>query len=365
MAARGPIRRITLAALAGAIALAGAACGVNSQAVPAATTAGSELTIRPGAAFRVGLVAGVGGPKELAYRALGGQGLRRAARELGVEATIVTAHTRAEAARRLAELAGHGYDLVLASGAAPVTAVDAVAQRYPRVHFALVDVSRESLPPRPRNVSGLRFAEQEAGYLAGYLAGLVSRAAAGSQQAVGSVGGRSTPAVDRYLGGFQAGARAADDKIALLNAYAGGFRDPAKCKELALDEITQGAGAIFAVAGHCGTGALVAARERSVWGIGVDVDASSRGGHILTSAVKRIDVAVFLTVEAVRDGRFAGGRDVVFGVASGGVGLGAISRQVPADLVARVKRVQDALAAGRISDIPTAPIADHRRIRPQ
>ena len=365
MAARGSIRRLTLAALAGALALAGASCGGHSHAVSAATPAVPELTVRTGAAFRVGLVAGVGGTKELAYRALGGQGLRRAARELGVEARVVTAHSRGEAARRLAELAAQGYDLVLASGAAPVAAVDAVAQRYPGVRFALVDASRESLPSRPRNVNGLRFAEQEAGYLAGYLAGLVSRAAAGSQQAVGSVGGARTPAVDRYLGGFQAGARAADPKLTVLNAYAGGFRDPAKCKELALDEIAQGAGVIFPVAGRCGTGALAAARERSVWGIGVDVDASPLGGHVLTSAVKRIDVAVFLTVEAVRDGRVAGGRDVVFGVGSGGVGLGAISRQVPADLVARVKRVQDALAAGRIAGIPTAPTAEHRRIRPQ
>lgn len=347
------MRSTMFAVLAAGLALAVTACGHGAPAPPApppVTT--SPATTEAAPRLRVGLVAGWGGGTTLAFRRLAVSGLGRAKRELGIESRVVVARGTVDAARGLAALARGDYDLVLALGTGPVTALDAVAARFPHVRFAVVNASRRSLPSRPRNVTGLLFAEQQAGYLAGYLAALVVRDVTGPKAAVGSVGGRPTPGVDRYLAGFQAGARAADATIGILNAYAGGFADPARCKELALKEIAQGAGAIFPVAGACGGGALEAARERSVWAIGVDYDASPSGGQILTSAVKRVDVVVFLAVEAARDRHFPSAEDIVFGVASGGVGLGAVSPEVPPEILARVNRIQDRIAAGRIASIP-------------
>jgi basic membrane protein A len=106
------------------------------------------------------------------------------------------------------------------------------------------------------------------------------------------------------------------------------------------------------VAGNCGLGALSAAKEKNVRGIGVDADQAYLGSHILTSAIKKVDVAVFESVQAVQDGSFTGGEDVVFDVASGGVGLGDVSSEVPADVLAKVQSVQDDLAAGKITGIP-------------
>jgi basic membrane protein A len=225
------------------------------------------------------------------------------------------------------------------------------ARRYPDVRFAIADVSNEDLDGAPRNVRGLVFEEQEAGYLAGYLAGLLEERESGSLQTISSVGGRKGPAVDRYIGGFQAGALDANLQVTTHNDYAGEVSDQAKCKELALNQIGQGSDIVFAVAGRCGLGALEAAKERNVWGIGADTDLGYLGPHVLTSAVKRVDVAVFETIRALRAGTFTGGEDAVFDVASGGVGLGRISPRVPSDIVAQVKQMQSRIASGSLGPI--------------
>ena len=206
---------------------------------------------------------------------------------------------------------------------------------------------------KPKNVRGLLFKEQEAGYLVGYLAGLITKDEAGAKQVIGSVGGQKIPPVDRYIAGYQAGAKAANPGITTLNAYSQDFVDQAKCKELALDQISRGAHVIFQVAGQCGLGALSAAKEKNVRGIGVDADQAFLGEHVATSALKKVDEAVFQTVQEVVDGGFNGGEDTIFDVASGAVGIGVISPTVPRTAVAEVKRVQEEIASGKITNIPT------------
>ncbi len=120
------------------------------------------------------------------------------------------------------------------------------------------------------------------------------------------------------------------------------------------EAIAQGSDIVFQVAGQCGLGALSAAKEKNVWGIGVDADQSYLGTHILTSALKKVDNAVFQSIQQANEGTFSGGEDTVFDVASGGVGLGKISPDVPAEIVSKVQAVQDDLAAGKITGIPDA-----------
>ena len=169
---------------------------------------------------------------------------------------------------------------------------------------------------------------------------------------VGSVGGSRSPSVDRYIAGFRAGARAADPAVVLLNGYSNDFVDPRRCRGVASEQIAQGAGAIFPVAGNCGFGALEAARIDHVWGVGVDTDQSYLGQHILTSAVKREDVALFDTIRALRDGLLRGGGTSVFTLGNGGLQLGRISPGVPAKVVAAIERIRQRIVAGRIR-IPT------------
>ena len=110
---------------------------------------------------------------------------------------------------------------------------------------------------------------------------------------------------------------------------------------------------MFQVAGGCGLGALSAAKDEGVWGIGVDGDQSFLGPHVLTSALKGVDSAVFLTIRSVEDGDFTGGKNVVFGIDQDGVGLGTLSPKADKDDVAKVEQVEQKIADGEITDIPT------------
>jgi basic membrane protein A len=136
--------------------------------------------------------------------------------------------------------------------------------------------------------------------------------------------------------------------------YSQDWDDQAKCKELALNQIAAGAKVVFQVAGGCGLGALSAAKDEDVWGIGVDGDQSFLGPHVLTSALKGVDSAVFLTIQSLEDGTFEGGKNVVYGIDQEGVGLGTMSPNANADDIAAVEDVEQQLADGEITDIPTS-----------
>jgi basic membrane protein A and related proteins len=244
--------------------------------------------------------------------------------------------------------AQQGYDLVLATGFFAAAAVDAVAQRYPETRFGIIDVAHEALPHRPPNVQSVVFSDEQAGCLAGYLAALVLTLSAG-ENVISSVGGRPVPAVERYIAGFEAGARLVDPHITVLNGYTDDFLDRVKGKSVAVSQIARGSKVVFQVAGTCGLGVLEAAKEHGVWGIGVDVDQSELGPHVLTSAVKRLDVAVFSTIEQLAHGTFETGGTTRFSLQDGGVGLGAVSARVPPAMVARVEELKAEIVAGKVT----------------
>ena len=257
-------------------------------------------------------------------------------------------------ARGLAYLAQQRYNLVIAFSFQAASAVDSVAPDFPRTKFLIVDYPRSSLPDRPANVVGLTFREQEAGYLAGYLAGLEERTRLG-KQVVSSIGAYPNPPISRFIAGYQAGARAADPGVTLLNAFSLNYADRAKCRSLALSQIARGSGAVLAVSGDCGLGALQAAKERKVWGIGSETDESVLGPFILTSATKATGSAVFDVIRSLRRGSFKGG-DISLGLREGGVGLGKLSPRVPASLVRQVEAVRAQIVAKQIRNIPTYPL---------
>ena len=339
------------------VALALCGCGSDDDSATPATTAPETTTaattgIPAGPAIKVGLVTDTGGLDDRSFNFLANRGLERGQDELGVQGRVLISKADADYIPNLTSLAKQDYDLVIAVGFLMAAALEKVAVRYPDVNFAIIDSSQATLKAKPKNVRGLLFKEQEAGYLVGYLAGLVTKVEAGSSQVIGSVGGLKIPPVDRYIAGYQAGAKQANPEITTLSAYSQDFGDQAKCKELAIDQIARGAHVVFQVAGQCGLGALSAAKEKNVRGIGVDADQAYLGPHVATSALKKVDVAVFQTIQEVQEGTFNGGEDTIFDVASGAVGIGEIAPDVPADAVAEVKRVQEEIAAGTIADIP-------------
>ena len=337
----------SLALLGVLVLLVAAGCGGGKKSAANTTTTASSS----GKKIKVGLVTDVGGLNDRGFNHLSYVGLLRAQRELGVGQRVYQAKSSQEYLPNLSAFARGGYDLTIGVGFTEADAIDAVATNFPASKFAVVDVSQTEEKHKPANLLGLLFKEQETGYLVGYLAGLEEKRLPG-KDIIGSVGGQKQPPVDRFIAGYQAGARAADPGITTLNAYSEDWNDQAKCKQIALNQIEQGAGVIFQVASGCGLGALDAAKEQNVWGIGVDADQSFLGPHILTSAVKRVDTAVFDAIKLVADGKFKGG-NIVFGLKDNGVAVGKISPKVPKSEVAKVMQIRADIISGKIKNIPT------------
>ncbi len=337
------MKATALLAVTLALALVAAGCGSKKQAT-------STTTTNAASSFKVGLSTDTGGLNDRSFNHLAYVGLLRAEKELGVQGRVILANSSADYIPNLTSLAKQGYNLIIGVGFTEIQAMAAVAKQFPKTHFAIVDVSNADEDNLP-NVEGLLFREQEAGYLAGYAAGLAAKDRGG--KVVSTVGGQKQPPVDRYIAGFQAGAKAAFPGVKTLNGYSQDFSNPSKCKEVALNQIAAGSVVVFQVAGGCGLGALDAAKEQSVWGIGVDADQGYIGPYVLTSALKRVDTAVFDAIQTAQAGKFQGGRDVVYGIDINGVGIGKFSPKAPPAIPPAVRKVEAQMKAGKITDIPT------------
>ncbi len=301
--------------------------------------------------IKVGLVTDVGGLNDRGFNHLAYVGVQQAKQQLGASFRVFLSNQSSDYVPNLTKFARQDYDLTIGVGFTEADSIDTAATKFPKENFAIVDVDQTTEKHKPPNLLGLLFKEQEVGYLAGYLAALEEKRRPG-KDVIGSVGGQKQPPVDRFIAGYQAGANAADPGITVLNGYSQDFADQQKCKEIALNQIAEGAGVVFQVAGGCGLGALEAAKEKDVWGIGVDADQSFLGPHILTSAVKRVDTAVFLAIKSVADGKFKGG-NVTYGLKDNGVALGKVSPKVPKSEVAKVQKIRADIIGGKIKNIPT------------
>jgi basic membrane protein A len=326
---------LVAAALVAVVALAVAGTG------SAKTDAAGVKAATP---LKVALVTDIGGLDDKSFNFLANKGLNDAKKRLGVQGRVFISKSNADYIPNLSAAARqYRADIVIGVGFLMADQIAAVAKRFPRTKFAIVDYPWAALKGKPRNVRGLIFAEQEAGYLAGVAAATVSRS-----NVIGSVGGLKIPPVDAFIAGYRAGAKATKRNIRHLNGYSQDFVAQDKCKEVALNQIAEGADVIFQVAGQCGLGALSAAQENDVWGVGVDADQGYIGRHVLTSAQKKVDVAIFTTVQQVKQGRFRGGADTLLNVKNRGVGYGKISSRAPKTLKAKLDAVAKRIAAGTI-----------------
>jgi basic membrane protein A len=329
-----------LVALLAMLVLAAAGCGGGGN--EAATTGGSAggTGTSGGAKIKVGLVTDIGGLNDRGFNSLANKGLEDAKAQLGVEGRVLESKSDADYIPNLSEFGDQGYDLIISVGFLMTDATTKAAKAYPDSKFAIVD---SAFDPPLDNAQGLLFKEQETGCLVGVVGALMSKTGT-----ISTVGGQKIPPVDRFIAGYQFCAKKVKPDIKLLNAYSQDFVDQAKCKEIALDQIAKGSDVVFQVAGGCGLGALDGAKEKGVWGIGVDADQSFLGDHILTSAVKRVDVAVFKTIEAVQNGDAMGGGVTTFGLKEDGVGLGDVSPKVPQDVLDQVDDIKQQILDGSL-----------------
>ena len=343
--------------------VAAALVAVLTLAIGAGTgSAKSDVKAAPAATFKVALVTDIGGLDDRSFNFLANKGLQDAKKQLGVEGRVFISKSNADYIPNLSTAARQGYNLVISVGFLMGDATAAVAKRFPKTKFAIIDNSgaAKDLKGKPTNVRGLLFKEQEAGYLVGYLAARqVTAKPVGGNKMIGAIGGLKIPPVDRFIAGYYAGAKKANPKVNVVHSYSQDFVDQAKCKELALSQIANGAGVVFQVAGQCGLGVLSAAKERKVFGIGVDADQGYLGNHVMTSATKKVDVAVYSTIQAAKatGAKFRTGFNAIFTVKNGGVGYGKISTRISPALKRAVENIRKQIAAGTIKGIPQAPPA--------
>ncbi|MEJ7732946.1 MAG: BMP family ABC transporter substrate-binding protein [Polyangiaceae bacterium] len=299
---------------------------------------------------QVGLVFDVGGRGDKSFNDAAYEGVSRAARELGVEVELlepIGAEDR-EAALRL--FASRGFDLVIGVGFIFSTDINVVARAFPATRFACIDYAPPADGNIPTNVAGLTFREEEGSFLVGAAAALMSKTGH-----LGFVGGMDVPLIRKFEAGYKAGVRAVCERCEVHAAYAGAtpeaFRDPVKGKALAVSQITAGADIIYHASGTTGHGVFEAARDMGARAIGVDADQHDEmPGTVVTSMIKRGDVAVFDTVLAVAEGRFRSGLSS-FGLAEDGVGYvseGPHAAGVPDAVKARVSELRDRVVRGEI-----------------
>ena len=300
------------------------------------------------------LVFDIGGRGDQSFNDSAAAGLDRAAAELGVNTTEASPNPDGSNRAELLQLSAGGADLVIGVGFLFGESITEVAANNPDTYFGIID----SAPDGTDNLAGLVFAEHEGSFLVGAAAALKS-----STGTVGFIGGVDIPLIRRFHAGFEAGVHAVDPEIRILDAYVteppnfDGWSQPAEGKIIAQSMYEDGADVIYHAAGGTGAGLFEAAKEFSeaggtkVWAIGVDSDQYNTSAeevrpYILTSMLKRVDVAVYNTIEKVANGDFTGGT-TVFNLAVDGVGYSTTGGFVD-DIVPELERFKEAIVGGSI-----------------
>jgi basic membrane protein A len=329
-----------------ALALALGAYGSNNKRAHAAST------------FKVGLVTDIGGLNDHGFNHLAYVGLQQAEHQLGVQGTVLQSSTNADYLPNLEKLAAAGDNLIVTNGFLMQNATIQVAKLYPHIHFAMIDVDAvgsgtgaNANPQAPKNDEGLLFREQQPGYLVGYLAGLYAKAH--HYKTIGDVGGDNIGPVTRYIAGYYAGAAKADPGIKILTGFSKDFVDQSKCEEIALHQIQQGSKVEFQVAGQCGLGVIAAAKAQHVQAIGVDADQNYIApSTVLTSALKRVNKAVFDAIKGLKAGKFTPGKDTYNDITNGGIGYGIIDA-AGKPFASKLAAVLAKMKAGKLNNIPS------------
>ncbi len=296
------------------------------------------------------------GLNDKSFNHLGNLGRLKAQKQLGIQTKVYISATEADYLPNAVAAAQWGANAVVMNGFLLADATSTAAKQFPDIKWAITDFPRVALTDVPANAYGLTFKSEESGYLVGYLAAEMAKAKIGpkgkssGKLVLSAVGGKKIPSVDNWIAGYRAGAKAVDKRFKVLIDYSGDFPPSAapKCKEIALKHISQGAQAVFQVAGGCGLGALQAAKQKGVWGIGVDADQAYLGSHILTSGVKRVDTAVYTFYALAKAGKLGAGKDLVFNLKNKGQDVGKISKRVPKAFVTKMNAQKALIIKGKI-----------------
>ncbi|MEV3083475.1 BMP family ABC transporter substrate-binding protein [Paenibacillus larvae] len=317
-----------------------AGCGKKSS------NDGGKERASKGSDIKIGMVTDMGGINDKSFNQSSWEGLKQLEKETGAKVKNLESKTDADYVPNLTQFASEKYALTWGIGQTIDKAMKTVADQNKDAKFAIIDNMVEA-----PNVHSVVFAENEGSFLAGVVAGLMTKT-----NKVGFVGGMEIPVIKRFEAGYVAGVKAANPNVEVKVNYTGAFDKPDQGKSAASTLYNDGADIIFHAAGNTGNGVFNEAIDREkqgkkVWVIGVDKDQSLEYGDkvILTSMIKKVDEAVIKISKTVIDGKFEGGKTTVLGLKDNGVGLADTSKKnVPEDVLKKVDEFKDKIIKGEI-----------------
>jgi basic membrane protein A and related proteins len=339
-----------------ALALAGlslAACGNDNSTSSSATPSGG--TSAPTSSLKVGMAYDVGGRGDQSFNDSAARGLDKAKSDYGIAAKELEAtfgETDAQKEDRLQQLVDGGYNPIIAVGFAYAKPLGKVAKENPDVKFAIIDDFTEGTDTGP-NIGNLTFAENEGSFLVGVAAALKSKTGH-----VGYIGGVNTPLLQKFQAGYLAGVKAVkpadkvDVKYLTQPPDFGGFNDPAKGQTAGQGMYDAGADIVYAAAGGSGSGVFKAAKSSGKLGIGVDSDQYNQPALaalkdvIMTSMIKKVDVAVYDFITSVKDNKFAAGNKV-YDLKAGGVDYATSGGKID-DIKSQLDAYKQKIISGQI-----------------
>lgn len=291
--------------------------------------------------LKVGIIFSIGGLGDESFNDAAFRGLTQAREDFGITFDFVEPADIGEMEEHQRAFAEAGYDLVFAVGFLQESALEEVGRDYPNGKFAIID-GVVDLP----NVASLTFKEHEGSFLVGLVAGMMTET-----NVVGFVGGMEVPIIEKFQVGFEEGVAYVDPAINVLISYAGSFGDPGKGKELAISQFERDADIVYHASGGTGMGVIEAAEEKSFFAIGVDSDQDHLSpGNVLTSMLKRVDVAVYEQVRALVEDDFTSGI-ISLGIAEDGVGTSDFTHTahlVPEEVFGAIEEAKEKIIAGEI-----------------
>ena len=302
-----------------------------------------------GSGISVGLVFDVGGKNDKSFNEAAFRGIERAHRELGIEFEYIEPSEGSDRKTALRSLATRGHDLVIGVGFIFSGDLERLAREFPNVKFAGVDYAPESTDTIP-NLAGLRFREHHGSFLVGAIAGSLTRT-----KIVGFVGGMRIPLIKKFEAGYRAGVRHVCPDCRVLDAYAGSepraFADPPLGQNLASAQYARGADIIYHAAGKTGDGVFAAARQRGARAIGVDSDQHHIAPCcIVTSMVKRVDLAILDLIEELAANQWRGGMREL-GLADDFIAIVAEDKNrhlLPIEVLTMVRKLREQILAGEL-----------------
>ena len=311
------------------------------------TACGGSKTEEPAAAkndFKVGLVTDVGGVEDQSFNQSAWEGLCRAEKDFGVTVNYLASTTDADYAPNIETFIDEEYDLILCVGYMTAEATREAAEANPDQQFAIVDDSSCS---DLDNVACLMFKQEQASYLVGYVAGMMTE-----KDNVGLVLGMASESMHLFGYGYCAGVLDANPNATILQANANSFGDPALGSSLATNFITNGCDVIFHAAAATGTGVISECDAKGVMAIGVDCDQNYLAPEtVITSAMKRVDNAVYDTVGKLVEGTLSNGI-TVYDLTNAGVDIAPTTTLLSDEVIAAVEEVKEAIIAGDVT-VPT------------